>query len=156
MRRIFVLLAALALFVALPASAAVAQSDRVVVTVDVSESQVGVTADGSLVARGTYAVSFDGVVVESGVERSVYQVTDTTARGTRVYRSSTGEVTVTQIKAVVVEADEENGIFVYATTETVLSSTEGFTGHGVGTAVVTVHPDGSFSLESSTTLSLEF
>jgi hypothetical protein len=157
MRRLSVILTALALFLVSPASAATAQDDRFVVSVYVSEAQIGVTEDGSLIARGTFEVAADGVILEAGVERSVYQVGETTARGTRVYRdAATGSVVVTLIKASLVEADEANGVFVYETSETIISSTEGLRGHGVGTAVVTVQPDGSFTLESWTDVILDF
>ncbi len=157
MRRLTVILTALALFLVLPASAATAQDERFLVSVYVTEAQTSVTADGSLIAQGAFEVAADGAILEAGVERSVYQVAETTARGTRVYRdAATGNVTKTLIKATLVEADEANGVFVYETKETIISNSEGLTGHGVGTAVVTVQPDGSFTLESWTNFILNF
>lgn len=157
MRRLTVILTALALFLVLPASAATAQDERFVVSVYVTEAQIGVTANGSLIAKGAFEVAADGAILEAGVERSVYQVGETTARGTRVYRdAATGNVTKTLIKATLVEADEANGVFVYETKETIISNSEGLAGHGVGTAVVTVQPDGSFTLESWTDFILNF
>ncbi len=156
MRKLFVLLTTLALILALPASA-IAQEERTQVVLDVTETQTGVTADGSLLTQGTYELSLDGFVLETGVERTVYQVGETTARGTRMYRNTaTGDTATTLIKAWLIDADEENGVFIWAFNETLISSSEGVSGHGTGIAVVTVHPDGSFSLESSADVILNF
>lgn len=151
MRRLLVVLIALGMLFALPASAATAHDERFVISVHVSETQTGVARDGALLAEGTFDIAIDGTTVETGVERSRYYVSETAARGSRTYRDdSTGNVVVTTIKASLIDADEVNGIFVYTTKERIVSSTDGTMGHGVGTAVVTFQPDGSFVLESWT------
>lgn len=154
MRRLIIVFLAFGLLFALPASA-VAQ-EGIEVTVSSAEAQTGVAPNGASIAVGTYSVSMDGVVFETGDIRSRYLGEDK-VRGQRMYRDdATGNMLVTSVKGLLIDVDEANAVFIYKVVENVESSTAGASGRGVGLAVVYGQPDGSFVLEASIDFTLTF
>jgi hypothetical protein len=148
MRKLMVMLVAFGMFLALSATAATAQ-EILEVTVTASEAQTGLGDKGSTVADGTFAVSMDGNVFETGTLQSMYRG-DERVQGIRTYvDDSTGNVLVTSVRALLIDVDDVNAVFTYKVIETVIASDTGATGNGTGIAIVQSLPDGSYTVESS-------
>ncbi len=159
MRRIFVLIIALAMFLVVPMATASAQDDRFEATIRSSGMQVGVNDQGGAFAEATFEVIMGGAVVETGV---VSTVTYPSADGAVVrffstyVDDSTGNVVNTFGKTVLVAGDAATGIFRYIGTERILSSTTGVMGHARGYIDVTIYPDAPFEFEGEADWILNF
>lgn len=143
------------LFLALPAVSAAAQDQSFEAVVVSYETETGVGATGAALAEGTFEFFVDGTVVETGRMHARYFIGETKVRGNRVYEdASTGNIVVTAVKALLIDADFDNGILTFKVVENIVSSTDGATGRGVGTTIARLQEDGSFTLESSVTFDI--
>ncbi len=154
MRRLVVLLFALATFLVLPVLPATAQSERAVIEVSTVETPAGVAADGAILTSGTFALSVGGVVVETGIVEGRYYDRFTGVHGTRHFvNPTTGDTADTQLKVFVVDFDDTGVPIVvnYVFSENIVASSAGTGGHGRGVALLNAFPDGSFVLETNAT-----
>lgn len=154
MRRLAALLFALMTLVVLPAVPAAAQ-ERVEAVVVATETPVGVAADGATLTAGTYALLFEGTVIETGTVEGRYYDRGTGVHGTRHFvNGATGDTADTEVKGRIVDIDDTGTVITYLYEEEITAASEDVSGHGRGVAVVTLLDDGSFLLESSTTVIL--
>ena len=145
MRRVFVLLVVLGMLFAMPLAAANAQDERFEVDIHASASLVGQNADGCDVSAGGFYVVFDGAIVETGQVRLTSCANEDASRvhyAAKYRDASTGNIVNTTGKGVLVAADLDAGVFTYALTERIGSSSDGTAGHAEGSAVVTVTDTG--------------
>jgi hypothetical protein len=157
MRRLAGLLLAVMTLVVLPVVPAAAQDDRVEAVVVAEETPVGMAADGAILTAGTYAVMFEGVTIETGTVEGRYYDRGTGVHGTRHFvDAATGSTADTEVKAFVVDVDDTGTVVTYVFSEQIVASSEGVSGRGRGVAVTTLFADGSFLLETTSTVILSF
>ena len=159
MRRLVALLFVMATPMVLPAVPATAHEHRVEVTVVTEEYAVGITDRGATITEGTYYTLFQGIVVATGVVYGEYHPRGSGVHGTRHFiEDVNGQETWTQVKPLVVGVDDsgEPVLISYEFTEDIVAQSAGTTGHGFGTAVLSLYADGSFVLNTTGYAILEF
>lgn len=144
MRRLFVLLVVLGMFLAMPLAAANAQEERFEADIHAVAVPVGVAPDGAEIWQGTFEVVIGGAVVETGTITShVYTVDGSAVHFRTEYVDDlTGDVANTTGKAFLTGFDETTGVLSYVVTEKIVSSTSGIRGHARGFAFVTLDENG--------------
>jgi len=157
-RRLLALLFVLATVMVVPVVPAAAQDERVEVVVVAEEFPAGVSADGATLTAGTYALLFEGVVVDAGTVEGRYYDRGTGVHGTRHFVSDiTGAFTDTEVKALIVDVDDSGDpvVVTYVFDELIVANSDGATGHGGGVAVLSGFADGSFVLATTSTAILD-
>ena len=134
MRRLFVLLVVLAMFLAMPLASATAQDERFEVDIHTYVTLVGQDARGCDILTGGFVVVAGGVTVETGDARMTACVAEDVSRAhykVRYRDASTGNIVSTDGKAGLVDADFDAGVLSYSFRERIRSSTDGIDGHVV-------------------------
>jgi len=150
MRRLFALVMALGVFMAIPTTTVSAQ-EQLKVAIHVVETSAGVNPDGTSYADGVFRIFFDGVVIEEGTTSSFYQLSEdgSLADGYRTYTDASDGATVfVDLRTRLVKVSGDETTFTYRGWEEIVTSDEGITGQASARTTVTLSEDGSYTLNA--------